>query len=150
MSSFSEFKSGFTGSLGDARYPAGINIPAAIEDDGLDAGLDSALANELANQLRSAFLVHFVQLTLQGRIHGACADQGDALRIVNNLNLDVLVAAVYGQSRHFRGAADLFTDPRVTNHANLIPVTLFEHLQSHSLTSCRPCLPCGGYAHPDT
>ncbi|MBR4292681.1 MAG: SDR family NAD(P)-dependent oxidoreductase, partial [Clostridia bacterium] len=62
-------------------------------------------------------------------LNGAGGNQGVASHIIDNLCLDVTIAAIDAKARTFGRSADLFAYALMTNHAHFITVTLFKHVR---------------------
>src|SRR5690606_20604461 len=80
-----------------------VDVRAAVEDDFLDAGLDGTLGNQLADSGSGCNVSAGLQRVAQFLVEGRSGSQGMALRVVDDLRVDVLRRAMHGQTRTLAG-----------------------------------------------
>src|SRR3569833_2145413 len=111
-----------------------VKIAATIEHHASDALFLRPLGHAPADFFRRGHIAAGSGSALFGR---AGRHDGDALRIVNDLRVDVSHAAEHGETGLLGGAADLAPDALVNAPADFVFGDFAEHLL---LTSCRAAL----------
>src|SRR6476620_11702151 len=97
-----ELQSAFAGSVGERLHPAMEQEAATIEHDRRDARLLGALGNGLAN--RRGAVLRGAGLTLEVLVQRRGRSEGLALRVVDDLHVDVPARTVDGKPRLAGGA----------------------------------------------
>src|SRR5512140_2749032 len=110
---FLEFQAGFPGCFCQKLDPSMIQISITIKNYGADAGRDGLFSDEFTNEL-GLFQVRYL-LACKIFRHGRCGNQGPARQIVDQLNIDVLIASENTHPRPVRSPIDdlanTFLDP---------------------------------------
>src|SRR5207244_4478478 len=95
------------GGIGQRLDAAVIDVAAAVEDDLLDTGLQRALGEQLADLGRRRLVGPGLVLALEVLVDRGGLRERHPLRVVDDLGVDVLLRAEYGQPRT---AARILTD----------------------------------------
>src|SRR5271165_6144250 len=111
-----ELQSRFAGCVGKGLNAAMVQITATIEYYFRDAFFFGALSDGFADQL-CAF--HVAALTPQRFLSGRGSSQGVALRIVDNLGIDVIDTAEHGEARTLLSAGHTAANPFVNTRADI-------------------------------
>src|SRR5690606_24052185 len=106
----------FASAIGDRCDAACVLAAAAVEDDCLDTGVLRALCDELADLARLGGLVAVERAQIG--LHGRGRSDGDALRVVDDLNEDVASRAVHDEAGTRLGADDLLAQAGVATDAS--------------------------------
>ena len=77
----------------------------------------------------SALLVELLELRGDFLLNGGSGDERVAGYVIDDLGVDVHIAAINAEPGTIGRPADLFTHAGVTNHANLVAITLGKHLR---------------------
>ena len=114
-----ELKAGFTRCVGECFYFTVIEVTAAVEDDGADVRAFGTLCDELADLLgaldvRGAFF--------EGLVEGGGGREGLARRVVDDLDVDVLVRVMDGEARTLGRSGDLAADTVVDAAADAFAI----------------------------
>ena len=115
-----------------------IDITTAVEHDSVDALCLGALCNQLAD-LAGSFLV--AGSAFEFLVKSGCGNQRDAIDVVNDLCVDVRIAAIDIQARSFGRAGDLAAHSGVALHALCIFIKRFNHYGTPPNYFLPPALP---------
>ena len=99
----------------------------------------SPIVDELADELGGALLVHGLKLQLDLLVQGRGLAQGNTLCVVDNLNVDVVGASVYVETRSFCSSADFKSDSLMSLLSDSVLINLTNHTIS-LLISYLSCL----------
>src|SRR6185312_7538183 len=137
-----EVEAALAGGIGQGLDPAMKEIPAAVEDHGLDAGCQRPAGNQLADRgggvlVGAAREPARAQLLVEARRRG----QRMPLRIVDHLRIDVAGGTEDRKARPcVLGARD------AAAHAGAAPFEKSLRLVRHGCAPTSSCLPCGEWS----
>ena len=86
-----------------------IQETGTVEDHFIDAFFDRTFRNQFSYGLGRLRVVRLFELSADFLLNGGSADQRVAALVVNDLSLDVHVAAENGKTRAFRCSDQVFT-----------------------------------------
>ena len=133
----SEFQAALAGAFGQRLNASVVDIAAAVEHHGVNPLLQGALGNLQAYLLRG-FLIAAesfkVLLDAGGRAKRVAGD------VVNDLSINILIAAENAQTRPLRRSGDLGADSGVELGALSSSIRSFNHSGTPSLITHRSCL----------
>src|SRR5699024_985432 len=110
--------------LGERLDAALVYETAAVVDHFGDAFFQALLGDGLANFLGS---LDIAAVAIEILVHAGSAGQGNALRVVDDLGVDVLGRAENIQTGTLGGAADLAADTAVTAKTSFVLISLIDH-----------------------
>src|SRR5699024_1827896 len=119
-----QLQAGFAGALGERLDAALVYETAAVVDHFGDAFFQPLLGDGLANFLGR---LDIAAVALEILVHAGSAGQGNALRVVDDLGVDVLGRAENIQTGTLGGAADLAADTAVTAKTSFVLISLIDH-----------------------
>src|SRR5690606_28468283 len=103
----SEIEAGLAGSVREGLDAAVVEVAVAVEDHLGDALVLASLGDGLTHELCCVGLGLVVRVGLQALAHRGHVDERDALRVVDDLRVDVLGAAEDGEAGTLLVARDL-------------------------------------------
>src|SRR4029453_9727651 len=106
-----ELQAGFAGGVGQRLDPPVVRKPAAVDHDRRDPPILGRARDELAHFLGRGHVAAALQLALQVLVQGRGAADRLALVVVDDLGVDVALAAEGGEARPLGRALDLLPDP---------------------------------------
>src|SRR5699024_6782423 len=119
-----ELQAAFAGALGQLSHAAMENIAAAVKHDLFNALGLGALGHGHAD-LAGSFLVAGGAFKIL--LEGGSGDQGDSVHIVDDLRIDVPIAAEHVQTRSLGCAGDLAAHSGMTLDAGSVLVKILYH-----------------------
>ena len=108
-----------------------IDVTTAVENDFRDALLERTFRDLGTDSFRC---LDVAAVVLESLVLGAGRDERDALRVVDDLRIDVCEAAIDIEARALGGACDMVADPQMTFLAGLVLVCFQKHY-GHSFLS---------------
>ena len=121
-----ELQAALASAFSQFRYTSVIKIAASVEYDFCDALCYCLFRNHLTD-FASCCLV--AAIALEGCAVSRSGNQCFTCNVVNDLRIDMRIAAINTKARTIGGSADLFAHALVTDLANLVAITLIKHLR---------------------
>ena len=107
-------KARFPGGISEGFHPAVVQVAATVEDHLLDALGDGAFGEEFADGCGGVAAATIdLEAGAQFFVNGSCRTERALGIVIDDLGVDVIVGAEYGQSRAIRGAVDVATQAPV-------------------------------------